>query len=50
MRWVVLAFVAAALFALGIVTLVRSRVGAAKAEAAAAALAAEAGWRGRTKG
>jgi len=42
MRWVVLGVIAAGLFAVGIVTLVQSRVSAAKAEAAAAAQASEA--------
>ena len=42
MRWVVLAIVAAALFAVGIVTVVQGQVDAAKAQAAAAALASEA--------
>ena len=42
MRWVVLGIIAAALFALGIVTLVQSSVNAAKAQAAAAAQASEA--------
>jgi hypothetical protein len=42
MRWVVLGVIAAALFTLGIVTLVQSRVAAAKAEAAAEAQASEA--------
>jgi len=41
MRWVVLGVIAAALFAVGIVTLVQSQVAAAKAEAASAAQASE---------
>jgi len=42
MRWVVLAVIAAALFALGIVTVVQSQVAAAKAQATVAAQASEA--------
>ena len=42
MRWVVLGVIAAALFAVAIVTLVQSKVATAKAEAAAAAQASEA--------
>jgi hypothetical protein len=42
MKWVVLGVIAAALFTVGILTLVQNRVAAAKAEAAAAALVSEA--------
>jgi hypothetical protein len=42
MRWVVLGVIAAGLFTVGILTLVQSRVDAAKAQAAAAAEASEA--------